>query len=435
MKDLFKKWLSGNTTWKEEKKLRQVAEKDSFLAEAMEGYDTFPLTDHTAKIEQLKGRFNKQQKQEKGIIFSLPKVAAAAAIIGIIGTFFWVQREVQQPTVLSQNLESPKLPPSLQNSAENIAMEDVITDQPSADHNPKPTNKNLSKPIIQQASKPNKTTSKITNKTKPQITPDQPEAEIASNQEVLNDNIPEAVSLVEASIVPTKPEIEATTQIATSPTSSADIAYSARTIPTDQDKSSTQKRSKLKKEAARIKKINYYVGQVRNEDGQPMHKVKITSLNTKVNTFSKLNGEFILEVDSPLQQIIFSKDGFHTRKINIDQYSDFLNVSIVRKSTFPEDDAVKRAEMLDPKPIAGFEDFFKYLRNNRNHPVEAKEKGIERDVEIHFFINENGTPTDLKVANPDGYGFDKEAIRLLENGPKWMPTNSHARYYIPFELE
>jgi len=23
----------------------------------------------------------------------------------------------------------------------------------------------------------------------------------------------------------------------------------------------------------------------------------------------------------------------------------------------------------------------------------------------------------------------------LKNGPKWQPTNSHARYYVPFEKE
>jgi len=128
-----------------------------------------------------------------------------------------------------------------------------------------------------------------------------------------------------------------------------------------------------------------------------------------------------------------SKDGFHTRKVDINQYSDFLNIALVRQSTFPADVADSKAALLEPKPVTGFMDFFKYLENNRIYPKGVK--GIERNVEIHFYIDENGTPTNLEVVNPDLYGFDKEAIRLLENGPKWKPVNSSARYYIPFELE
>ena len=72
---------------------------------------------------------------------------------------------------------------------------------------------------------------------------------------------------------------------------------------------------------------------------------------------------------------------------------------------------------------------------NLIYPAAAGKAGIEREVEIRFMIDANGTPTDLKVVNPDQYGFDKEAVRLLQNGPKWVPTNSHARYFVSFELE
>ena len=86
-----------------------------------------------------------------------------------------------------------------------------------------------------------------------------------------------------------------------------------------------------------------------------------------------------------------------------------------------------------PKPVQGFVHFFDYLAKNTVYPQAVKDRGMEREVEIRFFIDENGTPTDLKVSNPDAYGFDKEAIRLLKNGPKWQPANSHARYYVHFE--
>ena len=176
------------------------------------------------------------------------------------------------------------------------------------------------------------------------------------------------------------------------------------------------------------------MGQIRNEDGQPMEAAKIEGLNTSFNTISAQNGEFRLAVDSPLTSIAITKDGFHTRKIDVHQYTDFLNIALVRKSTFLEETMDRKEAALGPQPAAGFVDFFKYLADNRTYPAAAKEKGLERTVEIHFYIYENGEPTNLKVVNPDEYGFDKEAIRLLENGPKWMPVNSPAQYFISFEL-
>jgi len=84
MKDLLKKWINGSGTWSEEQKLRQAAEKDHFLAEAMDGYDAFPITDHAAKIEQLKGRFRKPSKSKKGLVISLST--------GRSGSNYWCYR-------------------------------------------------------------------------------------------------------------------------------------------------------------------------------------------------------------------------------------------------------------------------------------------------------------------------------------------------------
>jgi len=125
MKDLLKKWLNGGVTWSEEKKLRQAAEQDHFLAEAMEGYDAFPITDHAAKIKQLKGRFGSAKKEEKGLVFSLSRIAAAAAIIGVIGTFFWVQRAIEDPTAISQSIEEIEAPTPSQNTKEAIVLNET----------------------------------------------------------------------------------------------------------------------------------------------------------------------------------------------------------------------------------------------------------------------------------------------------------------------
>jgi len=212
----------------------------------------------------------------------------------------------------------------------------------------------------------------------------------------------------------------------------ARVIASQGTPATSMDADATTKMPQLSKmKVIAPPKVNYYVGQVQNEDGQPLSGVKIVGLNTSFNTMTEMNGDFILKTDGQLTKIAVSKDGYHTRKIAINQYSDFLNVALVKKTT-----KVPGSEELltsAPKPVQGFVHFFDYLAKNTVYPQAVKDRGMEREVEIRFFIDENGTPTDLKVSNPDAYGFDKEAIRLLENGPKWQPANSHARYYVHFE--
>ena len=60
MKNSLKKWLAGAATWEEEKKLRRAAANDDFLAEAMEGYDAFPNSNHSTNIDRLKSRLSKK---------------------------------------------------------------------------------------------------------------------------------------------------------------------------------------------------------------------------------------------------------------------------------------------------------------------------------------------------------------------------------------
>jgi len=455
MKDLLKKWVNGTATWSEEKKLRQAAEQDHFLAEAMEGYDTFPVNDHAAKIAQLKGRFRKSQTEEKRAVFPFSRVAAAAAIIGVIGTLFWVQRAVEAPTILSQKAEKIELP-SPQNSFDNnsiqeknireeaAGIEEIAANTTIPKENKKSRENTVAKPKVKKSIKSKQPTSpqkKSETYTAPPSTPIN-DATLADNSEVIETDVSAIVTLAESADIvstsetsATKTEIIATTETEATSAPAASPISASPTPASPIEYADTRARSVRKsKVTPPIEKINYYVGQVQNEDGQPLHDVKIIGLNTAFKTTTTLKGDFVLEADQPLNKIAVSKDGFHTRKIAINQYSDFLNVSLVEKSTtIPSADLTM--ETIAPKPVEGLVNFFKYLAEHRIYPKGAKAKGIERDVEIRFYIDENGTPTDLKVTNPDIYGFDKEAIRLLKEGPKWQPANSHARYYVPFELE
>ena len=394
----------------------------------------------------------RHQAQEKRLVFYMFRVAAAAAIIGVIGTFIWVQKEVQLEPIISQNIE--KTVPIQEETDKTIVPE--VTDNQASTKNTLLSN-NLKKkkreiippkPIASIPSTKSQSNGTVTGSSSQ---PEEPplayaEEEITpATEELVAQNIEATDIANETKMVEDVPDIKPSASSLPPQNETIAEADLKEEIPSAEPAASPlidnafmakkERRSKARKAESSLK-INYYVGAVKNDDGQPLNEVKIIGLNSPFKTETKLSGDFILKADTPLTRIAVARDGFHTRKININQYTDFLNVVLVKKST-KISSFVDDLEMvtLAPKPDGGLKSFYNYLKENLQFPPNTKERGMEREVEIRFFIDENGTPTDLKVSNPDIYGFDKEAKRLLENGPKWQPFNSHAKYYIPFELE
>ncbi len=62
-----------------------------------------------------------------------------------------------------------------------------------------------------------------------------------------------------------------------------------------------------------------------------------------------------------------------------------------------------------------------YLATNVQYPLEAQEKGIQGRVICQFIINTDGTVSDVKVMRNVDKLLEAEAIRVIENMPKWNP--------------
>lgn len=60
-----------------------------------------------------------------------------------------------------------------------------------------------------------------------------------------------------------------------------------------------------------------------------------------------------------------------------------------------------------------------YLKDNIKYPQMARESGIQGTVYVTFVVERNGSVTDVKVLRGIGGGCDEEAIRVIENMPKW----------------
>jgi len=79
------------------------------------------------------------------------------------------------------------------------------------------------------------------------------------------------------------------------------------------------------------------------------------------------------------------------------------------------------------EPIGGMESFLKYVSKNLKYPAQARRMGVEGKVFVQFVVEKDGSITDIKVVKGIGAGCDEEAIRVLENAPKWKPGKQRGR--------
>lgn len=76
------------------------------------------------------------------------------------------------------------------------------------------------------------------------------------------------------------------------------------------------------------------------------------------------------------------------------------------------------------KPAKSPNGWSTYLMNNldRNMPYRNKAVPGKYTVRLNFVISKDGDVENVIAENDPGYGTAKEAIRVIENGPKWIPA-------------
>jgi periplasmic protein TonB len=86
----------------------------------------------------------------------------------------------------------------------------------------------------------------------------------------------------------------------------------------------------------------------------------------------------------------------------------------------------KKDEMMiveeQPVPQGGIEGFYKYISKNLKYPKQARRDRVEGKVIVQFVVDTDGSITNIKIKKGIGAGCDEEAIRVMQNCPKWQPA-------------
>ncbi len=84
------------------------------------------------------------------------------------------------------------------------------------------------------------------------------------------------------------------------------------------------------------------------------------------------------------------------------------------------DKVYDRVEVMPEFP-GGMQGLFEYMQNNVNYPKEAKNQKIEGRVIVSFIVEKDGSISDVHPLTAVHPLLDKEAIRLVNEMPRWKP--------------
>lgn len=85
----------------------------------------------------------------------------------------------------------------------------------------------------------------------------------------------------------------------------------------------------------------------------------------------------------------------------------------------PEDETEYVTVEQNPEFIGGMKAFGKYLAENMRYPNTAVRAGIQGRVFVVFVVNKDGDITEAKLVKGIGFGCDEEALRVVNQMPKW----------------
>lgn len=84
-----------------------------------------------------------------------------------------------------------------------------------------------------------------------------------------------------------------------------------------------------------------------------------------------------------------------------------------------------------PQPVTGKRKYKKYLEENLIRPND-KCKDVKGEVILAFFVDKEGNPQNITIVHGLCESADKEAVRLVKEGPKWTFGNLPTRVTVHF---
>ena len=405
-------YIRGLRKGKEAHRLEKESMQDPFLADAMDGYNQVE-GNHEQRIEKLRMQVSAHSAKKKNTYAITWSIAACLIIgFGISSYFLFLKKSMTDEVFIAEESVSTKLaepaaPPTPATPQKEIAL---ATTKVKTDSTP------ISEITARQADKKDMI-AKIQTTSQPQGAP--------------------------VAAVPMMEEVSEET---------AALQEVVATIDTFESES--DKKMKMAKVATILPQNNMIKGRVTDEKGEPLIGASVTYKGTNIGTITNMNGEFSLVKKDDKKRLTAEYIGYDPVEIRVDTSRTMLIAMNENKQTLNEvvvvgygakknkksttlGSVVKVEEQAEkeitPQPVIGKRSYQKYLKENLVRPADEKCAQVKGKVVLTFLVNKEGRPFYIKVKESLCESADKEAIRLIQEGPDWIYGNKLAEVTVKFE--
>ena len=414
-------YIRGLRKGKEAHRLEKESMQDPFLADAMDGYNQVE-GNHEQRIEKLRMQVSAHSAKKKSTYAITWSIAACLIIgFGISSYFLFLKKSMTDEVFIAEESVSIKLA------------------EPAAP----PTPAIPATPTVPAT--PQKEIALATTKVKTDSTPI---SEITARQADKKDMIAkiQTTSQPQGAPVAAVPMMEEVSE------ETAALQEVVATIDTFESES--DKKMKMAKVATILPQNNMIKGRVTDGKGEPLIGASVTYKGTNIGTITNMNGEFSLVKKDDKKRLTAEYIGYDPVEIRVDtsrtmliamnENKQALNEVVVvgygakknKKSTTLGSDAKVKEQTekeITPQPVIGKRSYQKYLKENLVRPADEKCAQVKGKVVLTFLVNKEGRPFYIKVKESLCESADKEAIRLIQEGPDWIYGNKLVEVTVKFE--
>jgi hypothetical protein len=444
----FKKFLDyfrGLLSDKEKHAFEKEMMQDPFEEEAWEGLSQLPADELEADLYSLQGRIRESNQQKKNRFLPVFRYAAAAVLLVAAGiTILLIRQSAEKASSLRELAQAED---TLHLRRKNAIRQDDSLNKNIA-YIPEEKEEASPVPFAGQTGKiqPDRTYSSERSKAAPVAVPVENHTGSSTEYESPEDIVISGYEAEDAIVTSERPK-----------ETRQEPSEKAKSSQTQSPESSARIRSKAKD--SEISAIAYAdeiaSGKtlvrgtvVASSNGEPLPGVNVIVKGTSQGTVSDIQGNFTLEVPSGSETLLtFNFIGYETKEFKV---SDNKEITLAMNEDITSLDEVvvigygaqKKSDMtgavssvrtedldhqapanpvvLEPRPVCKQSEYKDYISGNiRYDNLPAFDKEVV--ARLRFTVTAFGEIVNITVQKSAGKNFDNEAIRLLKEGPAWLP--------------
>jgi TonB family protein len=409
--ETIKAYLAGTLSHAQTHEFEKAMLDDAVLSDMVEGYEltnekNIDLKHINASLsESLRSRINQKETEIYPLWRRVPVYIRAASVLLFLGVGSYLLINKNEDKSIEKLASIPT------SKEEKIADVKPI---PSVE-NPVATKDNIKVEIDKIKAEKNKI---AVQKSKAKTTLDS----VISSADVVAIE-PKKEKEIEPQIV-TKPEPTVAYESAPSPVQQAPKSATPAGVMKSEDRVYSRRKS-----ADNQANTDIISGIVLDEDSkEPVPNVSLFS-NDKSLGKTDEKGQFKLENSLLGNKINLVAPNFENTEIRINKNAseplfirpkaELIFIDLKRNKSWKYNPSEHSAQ-----PTISPDDYLEYLQKNLKKPKQAIDNQIVGNVTVEFRVNKEGKLSDFKITKSLGFGCDEEAIRVIKEGPSWMPKVS-----------